>query len=135
MVEKKFGRLPQAQVEKLSRTGQIRLDGRRVKASTRLERGQVIKVPAFEIDTKKLGVKKQYHHDPQDLNLMREAEIYRDDDIIVINKPSGIAVQEEQGTATYRWLDGSIMQARREASKISAPSGPGDQWRSCFSTK
>ena len=46
-LRKKFGRVPQAQVEKLSRTGQIRLDGRRVKASTRLERGQVIKVPAF----------------------------------------------------------------------------------------
>ena len=47
----------------------------------------VIKVPAFEIDTKKLGEKKHYHHDPQDLNLIREAEIYRDDDIIVIISP------------------------------------------------
>ncbi|MEC9022762.1 MAG: RluA family pseudouridine synthase [Pseudomonadota bacterium] len=103
-LRKKFGRVPQAQVEKLSRTGQIRLDGRRVKASTRVKGGQVIKVPPFENDTKKLSRKKQYNHDPQDLNLIKEAEIYRDDDIIVINKPPGIAVQG--GSKVRRHIDG-----------------------------
>ena len=107
-LRKKFGRVPQAQVEKLSRTGQIRLDGRRVKASTRLERGQVIKVPSFEIDTKKLSGKKQYYHNPQDLNLIKDAEIYRDDDIIVINKPPGIPVQG--GSKVRRHIDG-LMEA------------------------
>ena len=103
-LRKKFGRVPQAQVEKLSRTGQIRLDGRRVRASTRLESGQVIRVPSFETGTKKHSREKQYHHDPTDLTLIREAEIYRDDDIIVINKPQGIAVQG--GSKVQRHIDG-----------------------------
>ena len=37
--------LPHSRLEKLLRTGQVRVDGGRVKASTRLEAGQVVRVP------------------------------------------------------------------------------------------
>lgn len=137
-LRKKFGRMPQAQVEKLARTGRIRVQGRRVKASTRLEKGQLIKVPSLGLGAriKKASGQKSLHHDPKDLSLVKEAEIYRDSDIIAINKPQGIAVQGgNQDTPTYRWFDRGIVQPRRGTPKISTSFRSGYQWSSDSSTK
>ncbi|MEM9740951.1 MAG: S4 domain-containing protein, partial [Pseudomonadota bacterium] len=39
--------ISQGQVEKLLRTGQVRVDGARAKANTRLEAGQEVRLPPF----------------------------------------------------------------------------------------
>ena len=44
-----FPALGHGRVEKLLRTGQVRVDGGRVKSSTRVEEGQTIRVPPFEV--------------------------------------------------------------------------------------
>jgi len=43
--KKRFPHIPHGKVEKLLRTGQLRVDGKRSKGNLRIESGQVIRVP------------------------------------------------------------------------------------------
>jgi 23S rRNA pseudouridine955/2504/2580 synthase len=88
-------------LQKLMRKGQIRVDSKRVKASTRLEAGQKVRIPPIEAreNTKpKLSDK--------DAEFIRSLVIYNDGDIIALNKPSGIATQG--GTGVTRHIDGML---------------------------
>ena len=55
-LKKKFPYLKQPLIEKMCRKGDLRLDGRRVKPSTRTETGQVVRIPPIN-DNKNIGVK------------------------------------------------------------------------------
>ena len=44
-LKKKFPNLKQPHIEKICRKGDLRLDGRRVKPSARIETGQVVRIP------------------------------------------------------------------------------------------
>ncbi len=94
--------LPRSRLEKLLRTGQIRLDGKRVKSSSRLEEGQIIRVPPIETTGKRPALKVS----DKDRGFIRSLVIYEDDDMIAINKPPGLAVQG--GTGTERHVDGML---------------------------
>lgn len=106
--KRRFEGVTQGQVEKYLRTGQIRVDGARVKSSTRLETGQMVRVPPLptkaQMDAKRDELSKRIS--PKDEAFIREMKIYEDDDIIALNKPSGIAVQG--GTNTSRHIDGLL---------------------------
>lgn len=89
---------------KLLRTKQIKVDGSKAEASLKLLSGQEIRVPPLEAEKNpqehKGGVS------PQDEAFIKSLVIYKDADIIVINKPSGLAVQG--GTNTSRHVDGML---------------------------
>jgi len=98
-------------LQKLLRTGQIRLDSRRVEASERIEAGQEIRVPRIIREPAKetsaapspkppMGVSKA------DRTFIESLILYEDDDVLVLNKPFGIAVQG--GTGTKRHIDGIL---------------------------
>lgn len=96
-------------LEKLLRTGQIRLDGCRAKAGERLSEGQTIRIPPIS----RAPVVEGYANKPLeksvsefDRKMLREAILYQDDEIIALNKPAGLAVQG--GTGTKRHLDGML---------------------------
>ena len=57
LVRRRFPHLKQGQVEKLVRTGQLRIDGKRTKSSYRVEPGQVIRLPVFEHEDNTAGKK------------------------------------------------------------------------------
>lgn len=102
---RRFPDLTHGRLEKLLRTGQVRVDGARAKANQRLEAGQEVRIPPLgpEGETKppaKLAVR------PEDARLAREAVLHRDEDVIVLNKPPGLAVQG--GTGTVRHLDAML---------------------------
>ncbi len=100
-----FPTVNHGRLEKLCRTGQVRVDGGRVKANHRLEPGQIIRVPPLG----DAGVKAKPGERPvkaRDAAMVQEAVLYKDDDIIVLNKPAGLAVQG--GTKTERHLDGML---------------------------
>lgn len=97
-----YPNLTHGRLEKLLRTGQIRVDGRRVKASTRLEAGQVVRVPPLD-EGKTRPPRTGPPPDARDLERVRDLVIHRDDDVLVINKPPGLAVQG--GTGVTRHLD------------------------------
>lgn len=109
-LRRRFPHLGQGQVEKLIRTGQVRVDGARAKASDRVSEGQSIRIPPFPTtekrdETSPLAAKDQ--------DYVRSLVIYRDDDLIAINKPHGLAVQG--GTKTVRHLDALLEGLRFDA--------------------
>lgn len=94
--------LSHGRLEKLLRTGQIRVDGKRAHAGDPISPGQAIRVPPLPQTPAPSSVAKPKGR-PQDLALLRDAVIYRDDHAIVVNKPPGLAVQG--GTNTERHVD------------------------------
>lgn len=92
-------------LEKLLRTGQVRVDGRRAKAADRVLPGQAIRVPPLGEDAA-TAPKAPRPIRPQDAAMLQGAILYRDDDLIVLDKPAGLAVQG--GSGTERHLDGLL---------------------------
>jgi 23S rRNA pseudouridine955/2504/2580 synthase len=100
-----FPALPHGRLEKLLRTGQIRVDGKRVKASLRLAPGQVVRVPPLDAPPSGAAPAAAKPR-PEDERLaaeLRRRVLYRDRDALIIDKPAGLAVQG--GTGTDRHLD------------------------------
>jgi 23S rRNA pseudouridine955/2504/2580 synthase len=101
--KRRFPHVPNGRLQKLLRTGQIRVDGGRVKADTRLEAGQSVRVPPLpdaEAPPPTAGISQK------DRAFIRSLVIYQDDDVIALDKPAGLAVQG--GTKTTRHLDGLL---------------------------
>jgi 23S rRNA pseudouridine955/2504/2580 synthase len=96
-----YASLPHSRLEKLLRTGQVRVDGGRAKASTRLAAGQTIRVPPLP----DAAPPPQPKHalSKADRAFLASITLYEDDDLLVLNKPSGIAVQG--GTKTTHHID------------------------------
>lgn len=97
--------LGHGQLEKLLRTGRVRVDGKRARAGDRVEPGQAIRVPPLDEVTPPARPAMQRPR-PADQAILHNAIIHRDQDVIVLNKPPGLAVQG--GTATERHLDGLL---------------------------
>ncbi|MEO1028350.1 MAG: RluA family pseudouridine synthase [Pseudomonadota bacterium] len=96
----------QGQIEKLLRTGQIRVDGSRAKANTRLEIGQIVRLPPIQKPMPKSEWDDRKKKDGPDADFIRGLVLYEDDDLIALNKPHGLAVQG--GTKTPRHIDGML---------------------------
>ncbi len=109
---RRYPQLSQAQIEKLIRTGQVRVDGARAKASDRVAPGQVVRVPPLPEATPKLDVGKM---SAKDVDFVRSLVIHKDNDVIVLNKPPGLAVQG--GTKTTRHLDAMLDGLKFDAEK------------------
>ena len=101
-----FPEISHGYLEKLMRTGQVRVDGIRVKSSTRLEEGQVIRIPPFNIKTKRKSQERGTNLPNTKISMVQSLVIYRDEDIIVVNKPPGLAVQG--GSKISSHLDGLL---------------------------
>lgn len=112
-----FPGLTQGAIQKFCRTGQVRVDGGRVEASARLQAGQAVRIPplpatAFQ-EPEKPGARA--HAEVVDDRLRKELErmvLYRDQHLIVLNKPHGLPVQGGPGIA--RHLDGMLDGLRDE---------------------
>jgi 23S rRNA pseudouridine955/2504/2580 synthase len=100
-VRRYFAHVSQGRIEKLCRKGEIRVDGGRVKASTRIEAGQQVRLPPLP-DTP--APQHTEEVSDADARMIREAVIWRDDDILALNKPPGLAVQG--GSGQTRHVDG-----------------------------
>ena len=88
-------------LNKLLRSGQIRVDGGRAKVDTRLPAGAQVRVPPLP-DAPEPNAPPERLSGP-DYALARSLVLYEDDDVLALNKPSGLAVQG--GTKTVRHVD------------------------------
>ena len=104
-----FPQVTFAYLNKLTRTGQVRVGGARAKTNTRLEAEQEIRVPPLAFDTRPADLPKSEVKplSPQERRLFDSMVIHEDRDIFVLNKPSGFAVQG--GSKTHHHLDGLLM--------------------------
>lgn len=96
-----FAQVPHGRLEKLLRTGQVRVDGGRVKANTRLEAGQSVRVPPLPDAPPLRGALKPLSK--ADRAFLKSITLYEDDDLLILNKPAGLAVQG--GTKTAQHID------------------------------
>lgn len=101
--KRRFPHISHGRVEKLLRTGQMRINGKRSKGSDRIEAGDDIRVPPLPEPTE---VKKGKTVSNADTTFMRNLVIFETKDLIALNKPFGIAVQG--GTKTTRHIDGLL---------------------------
>jgi 23S rRNA pseudouridine955/2504/2580 synthase len=97
--------LAHGRLEKLLRTGQIRVDGKRAKSGDRVMPGQAIRIPPLDAPTPAAAAAPRPLL-PADEAMLRDAILHRDEAVIVINKPPGLAVQG--GTRSERHLDGLL---------------------------
>ena len=100
-----FPALTQGAIQKFCRTGQVRIDGGRVGADARLSPGQTVRVPPISAALASAGEAAK----PPDPEAVREIErmvLYRDDDLIVLDKPQGLPTQG--GPGIRRHLDGML---------------------------
>ena len=98
-----FPQVTQVAVQKFCRTGQVRVDGKRVDANARIAPGQIIRVPPVNPAP---PPEERPAVSPEDQRDLERMVIYRDDHLIVINKPHGLPVQG--GPGIYRHLDGML---------------------------
>lgn len=104
-----YPELSHGRLQKLLRTGQVRVDGKRVKAGARLEAGQKVRVPPLGApgnEEPSLRRKQPVEASPAEADDLRSRVLHLDDDLIVLDKPAGLAVQG--GTRTYRHLDAML---------------------------
>ena len=104
-----FPQVTFAYLNKLTRTGQVRVAGARAKTSTRLSAEQEIRVPPLAFDTRPADIPKADVKplSPQERRLFQSMVLHEDGDLFVLDKPAGLAVQG--GTKTHHHLDGLLM--------------------------
>lgn len=100
---REYPSLSLSRLQKLLRTKQIKVDGKKAETSTRLESGQELRIPP--LDNEK-AQKNEEILSKNDIELITSMVIYKDKNIIVLNKPSGLAVQG--GTNTTKHIDGLL---------------------------
>ncbi|MGI4954340.1 MAG: RluA family pseudouridine synthase [Janthinobacterium lividum] len=106
-----FPGLMQSAIQKMCRTGQIRVDGKRAETSTRLAPGQMIRVPPMP-DAPPPKVVVRPGADPLLRKELEQMVLYRDAQLIVLDKPFGLAVQGGPGITKH--LDGMLDGLRDE---------------------
>jgi 23S rRNA pseudouridine955/2504/2580 synthase len=97
--------LGHSQLEKLLRTGRVRVDGKRARSGDRVAPGQAIRIPLLD-ETTLRPRPAQIQPRPADERLLQGRVLHRDEAVIILDKPPGLAVQG--GTATERHVDGLL---------------------------
>ncbi len=103
----RVGDLGAAHLNKIVRTGQVRVDGGRAKTSTRLLAGQTVRVPPVTLNAPVAeGPAKVRPASENDRRAIEEMILFEDRGLMVLNKPYGMAVQG--GSGTVRHIDGML---------------------------
>jgi 23S rRNA pseudouridine955/2504/2580 synthase len=98
--KRRWPHLNHIQIQKLARSGQIRVDGARAKPETRLNAGSEVRVPPLP-DAPEAGEREGLS--PRDIAYAKSLVLFEDDEVLALNKPSGLAVQG--GTKTIKHVD------------------------------
>jgi 23S rRNA pseudouridine955/2504/2580 synthase len=105
----RFPQLAFTHIQRIVRKGELRIDGRRAKPNERLEAGQKVRVPPLKLDQPR-PVARSAAKDQDDREFLRSITLYEDKDVLVLNKPMGLAVQG--GSGTKRHVDGLLESMR-----------------------
>lgn len=102
--KRRFPHVTQGAVEKMCRTGQVRVDGGRAKASDRVAPGMVVRVPPLP-DSEAPSRPRPDGVSAADAKMIQGAVLFKDEHIIVLNKPAGLPSQGGSGQGD-RHVDG-----------------------------
>jgi 23S rRNA pseudouridine955/2504/2580 synthase len=107
-LEARFPGLSFSHIQRIIRKGQLRVDGKRVEPKDRLEAGQSVRIPPLRLDPDKSRGEgaQDGGRSAETRAFLKSITLYEDDDVMVLNKPMGLAVQG--GSGTTRHIDGML---------------------------
>jgi 23S rRNA pseudouridine955/2504/2580 synthase len=103
--EARFPGLSFSHIQRIIRKGEVRLNGKRADPKGRLETGQQIRIPPLRLTESKV-TSKLSPEDEKTRAFLQSIILHEDADVLVLNKPMGLAVQG--GSGTTRHLDGML---------------------------
>jgi 23S rRNA pseudouridine955/2504/2580 synthase len=99
-LEARFPGLSFSHIQRIVRKGELRVNGKRADSKDRLEAGQNVRIPPLRLDTPKVaGVLSDAEE--KTVAALKAMTLYEDDDVLVLNKPAGLAVQGGSGTTRH----------------------------------
>ncbi len=110
-LEARFPGLSFSHIQRIVRKGELRVNGKRADSKDRLVAGQSVRIPPLKLDAPKpVGVRSEAEE--KTLHALRDMILFEDDDVMVLNKPAGLAVQG--GSGTTRHVD-QMLEVMRDA--------------------
>lgn len=89
----RFSRLPKSLIYRWIRKGELRVNKKRVKQTSRVSAGDIVRVPPFSLEEDSKPIKISQSH----LDFLEQRILYENDDYIIVDKPSGMAVHGGSG--------------------------------------
>ena len=92
--KKHFPHIPYTVMQKWLRTGQMRLNGKRIKGQVELATGDVVRIPPhLDVSPAPKSQDSQQQKSKKTLALLRNSIIYENQDLVILNKPAGLPTQ------------------------------------------
>ena len=104
-LEARFPGLSFSHIQRIIRKGELRVNGKRAQPKQRLESGQAVRIPPLRLDQPGTRSPTSAAND-KTRAFLTSITLYDDADVLVLNKPMGLAVQG--GSGTTRHLDGML---------------------------
>jgi 23S rRNA pseudouridine955/2504/2580 synthase len=104
-LEARFPRLSFSHIQRIIRKGELRVNGKRAKPKDRLTQGQAVRIPPLKLDQAKPRAAGGAAEETMRA-FLQSITLHEDADVLVLNKPMGLAVQG--GSGTTRHLDGML---------------------------
>ncbi len=104
-LEGRFPGLSFSHIQRIIRKGELRVNGKRAQPNDRLVEGQAVRIPPLKLDAPQ-GAGGLSETDAKTREFLRSITLHEDADVLVFNKPMGLAVQG--GSGTVRHLDGML---------------------------
>ena len=123
-LEARFPGLSFSHIQRIIRKGELRVNGKRAQPKDRLEAGQAVRIPPLRLDAAQAASPAR-RGDAKTRDFLKSITLYEDADVLVLNKPMGLAVQG--GSGTTRHLDGMLDVLRDAARPAPAPGAPARQ--------
>ncbi|OJU14537.1 MAG: hypothetical protein BGN84_04675 [Afipia sp. 62-7] len=99
-LEHRFPGLSFSHIQRIVRKGELRINGKRADSKDRLEEGQSVRIPPLKLDAPKGGGELS-EAATRTLEDLRKMILFEDADVMVLNKPAGLAVQGGSGMTKH----------------------------------
>jgi 23S rRNA pseudouridine955/2504/2580 synthase len=110
-LEARFPGLSFSHIQRIVRKGELRVNGKRADSKDRIEEGQSIRIPPLKLDAPHF-VGSLSEAAQKTLQALKDMILFEDADVMVLNKPAGLAVQG--GSGTVRHID-QMLEVMRDA--------------------
>jgi 23S rRNA pseudouridine955/2504/2580 synthase len=110
-LEARFPGLSFSHIQRIVRKGELRVNGKRADSKDRLEEGQSVRIPPLKLDAPRVAGHLS-EAATKTLSALKDMILFEDADVMVLNKPAGLAVQG--GSGTTRHID-QMLEVMRDA--------------------
>jgi len=99
-LEARFPGLSFSHIQRIIRKGELRVNGKRAKPKDRLEAGQAVRIPPLKLEEERPRTADD-DADQKTRAFLKSITLFEDADVLVLNKPMGLAVQGGSGTTRH----------------------------------